>query len=75
MPRKGTKLSPEAAANQVAAIAAYHAEHYEKLSVGLKKGKRDAYKRLAAARGESVSGMIQALMDAEYRREFGEDPL
>ena len=74
MPRKGARLSPEAAAKQAEQIAAYHAEHYENLSICLKKGKRDAYKRLAAARGESVSGMIQAFMDEEYRREFGEDP-
>jgi len=75
MPRKGAKLSPEAAANQAAAVAAYHAEHYENLSLHLKKGKREAWKKLAEARGENVSGMIQAYMDAEYRREFGEDPI
>ena len=75
MPRKGTRLSPEAAAKQAEQIAAYHAEHYENLSIGLKKGKRDAYKRLAAARGESVAGMIQAYMDAEYEKQFGELPI
>ena len=75
MPRKGTRLSPEAAAKQAEQIAAYHAEHYENLSIGLKKGKRDAYKRLAAARGESVAGMIQAHMDAEYEKQFGELPI
>ena len=74
MPRKGTKLSPEAAKRQAESIAAYHAEHYINLSLSIRKEKREAYKRLAAARGESVSGMIQKYMDREYRKEFGEEP-
>ena len=73
MPRKGTKLSPEAAKRQAESIAAYHAEHYANLSLHLLKKKREAYKRLADARGESVSGMIQRYMDAEYFKEFGEE--
>ena len=74
MPRKGTVLSPEAQKKQNAAVTAWKLEHTENLSVCLRKGKRDAYKRLAAARGTSVSGMIQAYMDAEYRKEFGTEP-
>lgn len=73
MPRHGTKLSPVAAERQAEAIAAYHSEHYENLSIHLKKGKRDAWKRLAEARGASMSAMIQNFMDGEYRREFGKD--
>lgn len=73
MPRRGTKLSPVAAERQAEAIAAYHSEHYENLSIHLKKGKRDAWKRLAEARGISMSAMIQTYMDGEYRREFGQD--
>ena len=74
MPRKGTKLSPEAAQKQRAAIAAWHGEKIENLSIGLRKGKRAAYKQLAAARGTSVSSLIQTYMDAEYEKEFGHAP-
>lgn len=74
MPRKGTVLSPEAKAKQDAAIAAWRRKNMENLSITLKKGKREAYKRLAAARGTSVTGMIQSYLDSEFRKEFGEDP-
>lgn len=70
MPRKGAKLSPESKARQDAAIARWKVEHYENLSIGLRRGKREAYKRLAAARGTSVSAMIQQYMDAEYEKTF-----
>ncbi len=73
MPRRGTKLSPVAAERQAEAIAAYHSEHYENLSLHLKKGKRDAWKRLAEARGASMSAMIQTYMDGEYQKEFGQN--
>ena len=75
MPRKGTRLSPEAEKRNADAIAAYHAQHYENLSITMRKGKRDAWKRLAEARGESVSGMIQRYMDSEYEKQFGEKPV
>lgn len=74
MPRKGANLSPAAKAKQDAAIKAWHRDNLENLSVSVRKGKRDAYKRLAAARGVSVAGMIQAYMDAEYFAQFGEEP-
>lgn len=73
MPRKGTNLSPEAKEKNQKAITAWKIENMENLSIGLRKGKREKYKRLAAARGLSVSGMIQQYMDAEYRKEFGEE--
>lgn len=73
MPRKGTTLSPEAAAKQSAAIRDWKAANVENLSVGLRKGKRNAYRRLAEARGTSVSAMIQGYMDAEYLKEFGKE--
>lgn len=44
-------------------------EHYQNLSIALRKGKRDAYKELAKKRGTSVSAMIQAYMDEELRKE------
>lgn len=68
MPRRGTKLSPDAAQRNNEAIARWKAENIENLSIGLRKGKRDAYKRIAAARGTSVSAMIQTYMDEECRK-------
>lgn len=73
MPRKGANLSPEAKEKNQKAITAWKIENMENLSIGLRKGKREKYKRLAAARGLSVSGMIQQFMDAEYKKEFGEE--
>lgn len=69
MPRKGVKMSPKAIANQNRAIARWKVEHTDNLSVSLRKGKREAYKRLAELRGTSVSAMIQAYMDGECERE------
>lgn len=69
MPRKGVKMSPAAVANQNAAIARWKVEHTDNLSVSLRKGKREAYKKLAELRGTSVSGMIQSYMDAECAKE------
>ena len=75
MAKRGVNLSPNAARRQAESIAAYHAEHYENLSLHLRKGKRDAWKRLAESRGTSMSTMIQAYMDTEYEREFGAPPI
>lgn len=69
MPRKGAKMSPTAIANQNAAIARWKLEHTDNLSLSLRKGKREAYKKLAELRGTSVSAMIQAYMDGECERE------
>ena len=69
MPRRGTKLSPEAAARQAAAIAEWHLKNIENLSIGVRKGKREAYKKLAEIRGTSVSAMVQEYMDGECRKE------
>ncbi|MBR7146477.1 MAG: hypothetical protein IKD11_02005 [Oscillospiraceae bacterium] len=68
MPRKGAKVTPRAKASTDAAIARWKAENIENLSLGLRKGKRDAYKRLAELRGTSVSAMIQSYMDEECRK-------
>lgn len=75
MPRKGAKMSPAAIANQNAAITRWKLEHTDNLSISLRKGKREAYKKLAELRGTSVSRMIQDYMDAECERagiEIGE---
>lgn len=67
MPRKGTSLSPSAKAKNQQAIVRWKLEHTENLSVSLRKGKRDAYKRLAAMRGTSVSALIQDHLDGLCR--------
>ena len=69
MPRKGVKMSSAAIANQNAAIARWKLEHTDNLSVSLRKGKREAYKKLAELRGTSVSAMIQDYLDRECERE------
>ena len=74
MPRKGTKLSPDAAANQAEAIKRWKLENTENLSICLRTGKRDAYKKLAAKRGTSVSALVQDYMDAQCRKEGIELP-
>ena len=64
MPRKGSNPpTPEVKAKNDAAIAAWHAKNIENLSIGLRKGKRDAYKRLAEKLGTSVSALVQLYMD------------
>lgn len=70
MPRKGAQLSPSAAKKNQEAIVRWKLEHTENLSVSLRKGKRDAYKQLAAARGTSVSALIQDYLD-QLCRESG----
>lgn len=62
-------MSPAAIANQNAAIARWKVEHTDNLSLSLRKGKREAYKKLAELRGVSVSAMIQRYMDAECAKE------
>lgn len=69
MPRHGTTLSPDADRRNREAIARWKSAHIETLSIGLRKGKRDAYKQLSAARGTSVSAMIQSYMDGECQKE------
>lgn len=69
MPRKGANLSAAASENQRTAIARWKKENTDNLSLPLRKGKREAYKQLAAIRGTSVSRMIQDYMDGECVRE------
>lgn len=70
MPRKGTKLSPEAQANQAAATAAWHRENTEviKFSVRLPKGRGSAYRELAAATGRSLTSIVREHLDEDCRK-------
>lgn len=69
MPRKGTVLSPEAAARQREAQKAWRAAHLVRMTFSWRTEKAERYKALAKARGASLSGLIQALMDRECERE------
>lgn len=71
MPRKGTKLSPEAQARQNAATEAWHRENTEvlKFTIRVRAGCAGAYKQLAAARGTSLAGIIKSYLDEQCRIE------
>lgn len=68
MPRKGVNLSAEAKEKNAEAIKRWHRENTEGLTIRLRKGKREEYNRLAAARGISLSALIQSLLDAELHK-------
>ena len=71
MPRKGSKLSPEAQERQKAATEAWHRENTEvlKFSIRVKSGCSGAYKQLAAARGTSLTRIIKDYLDEQCRLE------
>ena len=69
MPRKGAKLSKEAQAKQTEAIRAWHKENTVAITFRVRKEKQPRYKELAARRGMSLSGMIQAYLDGECEKE------
>ncbi len=71
MPRKGTKLSPDAQARQNAAVDAWHRENTEviKFSVRVRKGCGEAYRELAQRRGVSLTALIRDYLNAECEKE------
>lgn len=69
MPKRGTVLSPEAIANNAHAIARWKKANIDNLSIGVRKGKREAYKQLAEVRGTTLSRLVQDYLDAECARE------
>lgn len=69
MPRKGTKLSPEAAARQAAGIARWKKENIETINVQVHKGERQKYHDLARSRGTTLSRMILDYLDGELEKE------
>lgn len=52
----------------------YNRENYDRYSVMFPKGKKEVYKELAEARGRTLNGLINALLDAALldaeRRKF-----
>lgn len=71
MPRRGSKLSPEAKEKNAAATAAWHSENTEvlKFSIRVRKGRAGAYRELAVRRGKSLTGIIREYLDAECEKE------
>lgn len=69
MPRRGAKLSPEAAERQRQAIKSWQAEHTVNVSIRWRKEDAARYKALAARRGMSFSGLLKEYLDAECEKE------
>ena len=62
-------MSEAAQAKNREAIKAWHKEHTVAITFRVRKEKQPLYKELAARRGNSLSGMIQAYLDAESEKE------
>lgn len=71
MPRKGTKLSPDAQTRQNAAVDAWHKENTEviKFSIRVRKDCAGAYKELAQRRGVSLTALIRDYLNSECSKE------
>lgn len=68
MPRKGVKLSEEAAKKNAAASAAWHKKNTEALSIRVRREKAEAYRELASRRGQSLSSIVWQYLDAECEK-------
>ena len=51
----------------------YIAERYDRLSIALPKGKREQYGSMAKRRGQSLTGLIVSLLEAELEKEESAD--
>lgn len=69
MPRKGAKLSEDAQVRNAQAIARWHRENTEALSVRVRREQADAYRQLAKARGQSLTAIIRDYLEAECEKE------
>ena len=71
MPRKGTRLSPEAAEKQAAAVRAWHEEHTEivKFSIRVNKGCSGAFRELARRRGQSLTAIVRDYLKSQCEAE------
>ncbi len=46
----------------------YRRKAYDQINIRLRKGTRDRFIAFAESRGESLAGMVQALVEAEIER-------
>lgn len=59
---------------QQRAVNKYMKENYDRVNVTMAKGRKDAIKAHAEARGESVNGFINRAIDEQIRRDGEEIP-
>lgn len=65
MPARKPNRSPESMAKRIAYSDAWQKEHYDRIVLQVPKGKKDNYKHLAEQRGQSLTGLVQELLDRE----------
>ena len=64
MPRKGVKLSPEAAARQAAAVRKWQKEKTSVLNVRVRKEKHEEYRQMAQRIGKPLATIIREYLDS-----------
>ena len=68
--KKKENRSPESMAKRKAYTAAWNKEKTETILIRVRKGKKEAYKAAAAARGQSLTGMIVEYLDTQIEQEL-----
>ena len=53
---------------QIAYTNQYNKDNYDRYSAMFPKGMKQVYKELAEARGHTLNGLINALLDAELKK-------
>ena len=53
---------------QIAYTNQYNKDNYDRYSVMFPKGTKQIYKEVAEARGHTLNGLINALLDAELKK-------
>ena len=53
---------------QTAYMNQYNKDNYDRYTVMFPKGMKQVYKELAEARGHTLNGLINALLNAEFRK-------
>lgn len=64
MPRKGTVLSPEAAARQAEAIKKWQKENTTNLCIRVRKDKLEKYKAMAKRLGKPLGTIVKEHLDS-----------
>lgn len=67
MPARKPNRSPESMAKRIAYSDAWQREHYDRIVLQVPKGKKESYKKLAEQRGQSLTGLVQGLLDRELK--------
>lgn len=64
MPRKGVKLSPEAAARQAEAIRNWQKENTSIINIRVRKEKHEVYRQMAQRIGKPLATIIREYLDS-----------